>query len=97
MSFVVTAEFVAALKTIGVEIPENARRATIVLDPDDVVRIECELLMQRFTDTTTIHDRTRSVACRGVEKVTKRFRLVEEPIDPPPPLADVGGIICRGI
>lgn len=77
MSYVGTHEFVAALASIGISFPKNVQRATIKLDPRDLVRIECDVIVESFVDVTTMADSAvRMEPSR--EKVTKRFKLVED-------------------
>lgn len=77
MSFVQCPEFVAALDSIGIAIPRNSTKVVIIMGAGDPVRIECEMLVERFVDVTAIHDRTRN-SLPTVEKVTKRYKLVED-------------------
>lgn len=77
MSFVRSQDFVKALESIGISFPKNTSRATIKLDPEDLVRVECVVLVESFVDVTTMTDRAVSMA-PSMLSVTKRFRLVEE-------------------
>ena len=95
MSYVKTNEFVKALESIGISFPKNTTRATIKLGRNDVVRIDCEVMMEHFVDVTTMANSAVRMS-PSYEKVTRRFRLVEDRDKTAPP-SDVGGIVRRGI
>lgn len=79
MAYVKVFEFVEALETIGISFPKNTLSAIIKLGPDAPVKIECEVLMESFVDTTRISDGDRSVKMGPSKTVaTRRFLLVEE-------------------
>ena len=84
MSYVSSRDFVKALESIGILLPKNTSRATIKLDPGDMARVECVVLVESLIDVTTMTDRSVSMA-PSMLSVTKRFRLVEESDEPSSP------------
>jgi hypothetical protein len=58
------------LKAGGLELPEHCVSARIILDPNDIVRIECDVIASFDVDE------------KGeLPRLTKRFRLEEIPAD----------------
>lgn len=97
MHYVKTHEFVTALKSIGIELPENAMRATIKLKANSVVRVDCELVIGGV-DITTLLDTDKQYAPAAGTKKKVRFKLIDANAlaeDANAPLVESGGVVHR--
>lgn len=77
MSHITTSQFVAALAGIGIKFPKNTRRARIVLEPDCMAIVECELICDMETAVAQ-RDAGATNDAEGLTVVKKRFFLVED-------------------
>lgn len=77
MTLVGAQEFAKALEQMGVSLPKTCSRATILLKAGAPVLIECEMLVERDEDMTTLRYSAARWTTTGL-KVTRLYRLVED-------------------